>query len=238
MDREAFDRIARLLGTTGSRRAAMSALLGIAAVGVAETADAKRRGRGKRSRKRASAQALAGYRDCPLTSIGPGKNLSRCDFFDRDLRGKNFSSTNSSGATFAGANLCGVPLRSANLGNTSFASANFTRADLRGTNLSTANTTGAVFCQTRMPNGSLNNADCPAEPCCSNAECGANNVCTDAGCVCPSGSQCCASSDCQPEQCKIAACTGNQCVYTNAPDGTKCGLGFGVCGGGFCFIIG
>jgi uncharacterized protein YjbI with pentapeptide repeats len=238
MDEHAFDRMTRLFGAHRSRRGAMGTLLGVAALGAAETAGAKRRGKGRSARKRAQAEALAGYRNCPLSSIGPGKNLSGCDFFDRDLRGKNFSATNSSRSTFAGANLCGVPLRAANLGNTTFASANLTRADLRGTNLSTANTTGAVFCQTRMPNGTLNNADCPAQPCCSDAECGANTVCTDAGCVCPSGSQCCANSDCQPEQCKIAACTGNQCTYTNAPDGTKCAFGLGVCAAGHCFIIG
>lgn len=237
MDQHAFDRMARLVGTPRSRRMALAAILSLG-MGAAESIDAKRRAKRRKARGRAGAEALAGYRDCPLSTIAPGKNLSGCDFFDRDLRGKNFSSTNSSKATFAGANLCAVPLRSANLGNTSFASANLTRADLRGANFSTANTAGAVFCQTRMPNGAINNADCPAEPCCSNAECAANKVCTDAGCVCPSGSQCCANSDCQPQQCKIASCTGNQCTFTNAPDGAKCALGFGVCSAGFCFIIG
>ena len=238
MDEHSFDRMTRLFSTLHTRRGAAATLIGLAALGAAETAEARRHGKGRNSRKRVKADAQPGYRTCPVSSIGPGKNLSGCDFFDRDLRGKNFTSTNSSGSTFAGANLCGVPLRSANLGNTTFASANFTRADLRGTNLSTANLAGAVFCQTRMPNGTLNNTDCPAQPCCVDAECGANTMCTDAGCVCPSGSQCCVSDDCEPKQCQSATCAGNQCSYTNLPDGTRCGLGLGVCASGICFIIG
>ena len=108
-----------------------------------------------------------------------------------------------------GAELCGADLRGANLAKTDFVNANLTRADLRGTNLSTADLTEAVFCQTRRPNGKLDNSGCPpdGEVCCGDAECDGvchRGACLDGSClslgqVCSEfwGAECCDPAECR-----------------------------------------
>jgi hypothetical protein len=192
MDHESFDRITRRLGATGTRRATLGALVGAGLLGFAGGADARNRRR--RSRRRLSAQAQPGLRDCP--NPRPGQNLSQCDFTGQDLRGRRFAGANLSGADFEAANICGANLRGTGLHNVDLKTTNLTRADLRGTNLSTATTNAAtLFCQTIMPNGSINDEDCPVGVpgpiCCFDAECPAFNgvatVCQRARCCIPSG---------------------------------------------------
>jgi hypothetical protein len=68
-----------------------------------------------------------------------------------------------------------------------------------------------------------------------------DGICCAGECI--DGGQCCAGDDCpDPEVCKVKACTGNQCLPTDAPDGAPCDAGnpctagdtcqAGVCSGG------
>ena len=227
MDHEDFDRLIRSLGTTGTRRTMLGALLGVGLLG-ADPAQAKRQRGGKSRRLRAQAAAL---RTC--VNPGPGQNLSRCNFFDDDLRGANLRSANLSGAFLAGAELCGADLRSANLSKTDFRHANLTRADLRGTNLSTARLGYATFCETRMPNGTLNNTGCPPSGtaiCCQQSECGSS--CSRGVCDVIIGCQSC-SSDESYYKSRFDSCLagGSSCAYCaswmgcdgDIATGTSCG---------------
>jgi hypothetical protein len=208
MDYEAFDRWTRMLGVLGTRRTALGALLSVGALRPGSSR-AKSRPR-RRKTHRLETQAQSGLRDCPVP--GPGQNLSKCDFTGRDLRGANLRGANLSGADFERANLCGANLRGANLFKVDFKDANLTRADLRGTNLSTANLTGAIFCETRRPNGALDNSTClqhGSGPCCEDSQCSGsrrcrNGVCLQASCisldqVCNPfwGASCCANTTCR-----------------------------------------
>jgi hypothetical protein len=180
-----------------SRRSVLTAILtGAGIASVAEIAKARSKHQRKRN-ARVKAQVLAGLRACPKEKIGPGQNLSKCDFSGEDLRGKNLRGANLSGAVAEDANLCGADLRATNLYKTDFTFANLTRVDFRGVNLSTAKLNGALFCQTRMPNGSINNDDCPTGTtiCCFNSECPFDNLCVNGGCA--------ANADCLDGQIKL-----------------------------------
>ena len=208
MDHESFDRLARFLGKTGSRRTTLGALLGVGVAGAVAGVDAKGKkksrgskksqGRGNKKSKsnRVSAQAQPGLRDCPV--FGPGQNLSECDFKGRDMRGANISGSNASKADFEDADLCGANLARANLGKSDFKNANLTRATLKQANFSGVDSIGATFCETRMPNGQINNADCPGGGgviCCSDFECTPEEPeCINGVCDCPT--TCCIDSQC------------------------------------------
>lgn len=87
-----------------------------------------------------------------------------------DLEGANFK-----GANFEGTNLFGVDLTASNLSDANLKSANLEgaflfQADLSGADLTNANLKyadtdetkfeGAIFCNTTMPDGGINNANC------------------------------------------------------------------------------
>lgn len=71
---------------------------------------------------------------------------------------------------------------------------------------------------------------------CVSAPCTAGNcnggMCCNSACVV--GATCCQASDCPAvNACQVSvACTNNQCVYTNQPEGTSCGGSSYCCGGG------
>jgi hypothetical protein len=179
MDHEAFDRITRLFGVTGTRRTALAALLSAGLLGVTGKADAKTK---RRQKERLSAQAQPRPQRC--SDPGPGQNLSKCDFTRADLRGRSLRGANLSRAKLVGAELCGVDLRGANLDKTDFTGAHLTRVDFRGTNLSRAILTDAHFCQTTRPNGKLDHTHCPPEGddvCCGDDEC--DGVCQRGLCL-------------------------------------------------------
>jgi hypothetical protein len=205
VDQKSFDHLTRLLGGAGNRRGVFGALLGAGLLGIAGTADAASKRR-RRQKRRLRGQAQPGLRDCP--NPGPGKNLTNCDFSGQDLRGKSLRGANLSGASFASANLCGTDLRGANLQRTDFTTANLTRVDFRGTNLSTARLDLATFCQTRLPNGTLDNSGCPSdgEVCCVDAQCPPGAICQRGSClnggcinvtqICTSATPCCSNAQC------------------------------------------
>ena len=79
-----------------------------------------------------------------------GANLSGTALYRADLRDANLTGANLSGASLGNAKLDGANLSGVNLSG----------ADLWGTHLHKANYTGAKFCNTTMPDGSINNSDC------------------------------------------------------------------------------
>jgi hypothetical protein len=257
MDPRRFDRLTRLLGDAVPRRAVLAALLGAGGVaGAAGVADAGKKRRRARN-GRTKAQARPGFRDCPNPK--PGQNLSRCDFSGVDLRGKNLRGANLSGALFDDADLCGADLRGANLANVNFANANLTRVDFRATNLSTANLDNASLCQTRRPNGSIDNSGCPlgTTVCCFDAECPAQESCVHGGCAqdtgCPSGQvlrpngscavpcnddgDCAAGCSCTGERFEHPnVCMNTTLVTGECTDSSDCPLGSG-CAVDFCYPL-
>ena len=211
MDHTSFDRVTRAFADSGTRRAVMMALLGVALLPAVQPASATRK-QHRRGKKRVAAQAQPGLRDCP--NPGPGKNLSNCDFTGADLSRVNLQGTNLSGASFErailrggnlrGANLtgahleradlCAALLNGANLSKSDLALAFLQRADLRGTKPVIPSEDPPRFCQTIMPNGSVNNTNCPPNPnviCCFNEDCvpfaGIPRICDEIG-------QCCVAS--------------------------------------------
>lgn len=158
MDRAQFDRIARIVGSRQSRRAAVTALFGAALLAPNRRAGlARRKGR---------VSVAAADRCFPGTNCvpGAGRNTSRCDFsFSPVLRNKDARGANLSQSNFVGADLRGADLRGANVSGSCFISADFTGAKLG----SSVNLRGAVFCNTRMPDGTIDDSGCEgATPCC------------------------------------------------------------------------
>jgi uncharacterized protein YjbI with pentapeptide repeats len=85
-----------------------------------------------------------------------GANFQDADFTGADLFNANFTSANLSGANFTNAKLAGANLFQADLRG-----ANLTGADLSFADLEEAKLDGAIFCNTTMPDASVNNEDCP-----------------------------------------------------------------------------
>ncbi len=94
-------------------------------------------------------------------------DLSYADLTDAELQGANLSGnidrSKLSDAKLNGANLTGAHLRNANLTNAHLNGADLTRADLTGANLKTAEILGTIFCQTTMPEGTVESGDCPEQ---------------------------------------------------------------------------
>ncbi len=159
MDRDQFDTLARLVSTRQSRRGALAAVLGVLLVSPIGSAARRRRGASRVS-------AAATDRCYPGKSCvpGPGKYAPRCDFaFSTDFRNTDVRGANLSRSSFAGADLRGADFRGANLSGGCFASANLTGAKLGAS----VNLRGAIFCNTTMPDGSIDDSGCEGStPCC------------------------------------------------------------------------
>ncbi|MFN8593788.1 MAG: pentapeptide repeat-containing protein [Thermomicrobiales bacterium] len=193
MDHGSFDRLTRILGGVGSRRAALGALVAGGMAGTGREVAAKKRRSAKGS---VTAQATC---DTPES----GANLSNCDFTgadfanddlhgssmratifkDADLREADLHGSNAKGANFRGANLCKTRLYSSTL-----ASADFSGANLRGADLHSSGCTGIVFngptkfCNTVLCDGTVDDSDCAKDPlgqglCCFDSECTVPAVC-------------------------------------------------------------
>lgn len=209
MDHGSFDRIARLLASAGSRRAALGALLGAGALGVSEATAArskKKRRTGKKGKDGVSAQAV-----CAPPSNGV--NRSNCDYSGQDFSGQaihssiykntifrnadlietDLSSSNMRGANFRGANLCGADLSSSTLRDADFRGfafpgreTNLALADLHSSACGGLLTNGRTFiCGTTWCDGTIRNDDCPgglpSDLCCT--RCGVGEECINNECV-------------------------------------------------------
>ncbi|MFM9108962.1 MAG: pentapeptide repeat-containing protein [Chloroflexota bacterium] len=107
--------------------------------------------------------------------LQPGGSYAGCyygysDLSDLDVHGANFTDaqfpfTSLPGANLSGANLSYAMLGYANVNNANLSNANLSGAYLMGANMRGANLTGATltnaqFCNTIMPDGSVNNTNC------------------------------------------------------------------------------
>jgi hypothetical protein len=223
MDHEVFDRLTRVLGTLGSRRGTLGALLGAGLAGSTGVAEAAKKGKSKNRKKdrqkhRAQAPAVAAPAvEAEAVVCEPPRhsaNLSGCNYNNRDLSGADLSSSRMVGTSFRGTNLCGADLSSSQLKN----------ADFRGTAANVTNLTGAdlhssgcsgiltnnrtIFCNTIGCDGDIINPDC--DGCCSTADCTGGEICNietgqcepppclTNGLDCDTASQCCQT---QPTTC-------------------------------------
>jgi uncharacterized protein YjbI with pentapeptide repeats len=93
-----------------------------------------------------------------LTSTDGG--LTPADLSNANLTRATLSRADLTDANLDGANLTSADVSFANLSRANLTRANLTRADLFGANLTGANLTIAIFCQTEMPDGSVNNDYC------------------------------------------------------------------------------
>ena len=196
MDQRAFDRLARVLGATGSRRAALATLLGSALGGSLTAAAAKKHAhRGKGRERRIDKGRVHAQANC--ANPGPGQNLDGCFFFRQNLagvdlhgsslRGTNFAEANLAGADLHGsnargaiffkANLCGAKLHSSVLRNANFSGANLTDTDLHSSSCAGADFYGAVICRTIRCNGTIDNPNCTSCCGCDSDECCVEGTC-------------------------------------------------------------
>jgi uncharacterized protein YjbI with pentapeptide repeats len=91
-----------------------------------------------------------GVKQEDLDKLKATKTCERCFLNDADLREANLSEVILNDANLSESSLIGVDLSKSSL----------TGADLRDAILMRANLEGARFCNTTMPDGSVNNADC------------------------------------------------------------------------------
>jgi hypothetical protein len=252
MDRSHFDALARLVSRTTSRRGALAALVSASIFGhQADPLLAKRKRKGSahakvkanakaNARINARTQAAACYAGTRCTP-GKGRNASGCDFanstvffVNKDARGANVSNSN-----FTEADLRGADFRGANLSG-----ACFVGADLRGARLgASVNLGGAIFCDTTMPDGSVDDSGCGQGtsccPTCRPATCQSLGVQCGSwpdGCGgalqcgrCPLGATPACAEDGTCARCD-AVCECGACV-TFADGDTLCDAGeFGECG--------
>lgn len=185
VDEGVFDRLARQLARLQSRRATVAALLGAAAFGI--TADSlpardrrkhkrKRRSRGQTSEASVVSTCYAGTNCVP----GRGRTNAGCDFSGTSI----FVGLNARGAILSDANFTGADLLEADLRGAVLSGSCFVDADLTGAIID--NTTvrdSAIFCNTAMPDGTIDNSGCGRQ---------------DACCPCPGGACITAPGD-QPD---------------------------------------
>jgi hypothetical protein len=235
MDRNRFDALARLLATRGSRRGALSSLLGVALLGrdpgegLAKPGKRKRKahrrdgGDKKRSKQRGKQRGKARQGQAQAEAIpasccsanscipGPGNTLKKCC-----LQGQNLSGQNLKGANLGSANLSGANLSGANFSGANLSKACLVDADLRGATIDgSTNLDDAVFCRTQTDTGENNSGCTRGTACCETCPgpCPVNQRC------CPDGTcqECCNNRQCPGGQ----RCVGGSCVCNAAscPDG-------------------
>ena len=93
------------------------------------------------------------------------KECVKCDLTEAYLSGADLVFTNLSGANLAGADLSEANLFYTNLSAADLSETNLSGAELNEVNLSAADLVGAnltetKFCETKMPNGIMDNSGC------------------------------------------------------------------------------
>jgi hypothetical protein len=182
MDGGRFDTLTRQLS---SRRVAIGGLL--AGLLVPLEASARKQGKGRtknKKRNRAQAQQEPCWRSGACI-VSKGSNVSQCDLAGYTApEGLDCTRCNLSRANLSGADLTGVNFTRANLSGACLVDADFSGA----TFTNATNLYGAIFCNTTMPDGSVNNSGCTAgTACCSTCTeetCGHGRMCTASGCTC------------------------------------------------------
>ena len=83
------------------------------------------------------------------------KKCVKCDLTEAYLSGADLGFTNLSGANLSGASLISTNLSGADLSGADLNEVNLSAANLKGANL-----TETKMCETKMPNGTINNSGC------------------------------------------------------------------------------
>jgi hypothetical protein len=232
MERETFDQFARLIGTAGTRRtalrlAATAALLGGAAAfdGVAA------KGRKKRGKVRSEAASPPCIGDnlpliclipggtgcgqpngnCANKKIGPGVNLTNCNFItDKDIVETNFSGANLTGTCWFADELVNHPnFRGANLTNACFFETVLSFSDFRGANL-----TGATFCKANLAGADFRGSNLTAEQLAHAQRFACDTILPNGkpAVQCAKGQTCSEFSDCTCTQDSDCTVTGIECI--------------------------
>ena len=210
MDRSQFDALSRLVSAKRSRRGALAAIVGAVVLRhdpASVLAKGKSKGRGRVS-ARAKTKAAAATTPCfpggTSCTPGKGKNNSGCDFassslfIDRDVRGSNLSNTN-----FTDADAWGADFRGANLSGACFVNATLFGAKLG----SSVNLHKSIFCNTVMPDGSVDNSGCDqGTACCPTAPPPLGGTCRGLFKTCSVFAHCCEGLSCTPSLGIIPAC--------------------------------
>jgi hypothetical protein len=230
MDLNRFDALSRSVATLGSRRSLVRLLAAVPIVGgllasldaedtVAKTRQHHQPHRKHGKNKRRNKKRNKKHACYPGTSCSPGagQDTSGCDFsrstlfVDRDVRDADLSNSSFFAADLRGADFRGASLRGGC----------FLAADLRGATIdASVNLQDAIFCETVMPDGSVNSSGCDqATGCCSDCPggvCGGWDGCTPIENICTVfwGRPCCPNSDCEkltpskfsPTTCQSASC--------------------------------
>jgi uncharacterized protein YjbI with pentapeptide repeats len=144
MDQQSFDRLARAMGSIGSRRAALGALLGAGLAGTIAGTEAAKKDRNKNRRNgkkgRGKSQVSAQAADC--LSPGPSSNMNGCNFEGENFSGQDLSSSSMVGTIFRNAELVGTDLSSSNMRGANFRGADLECADLSSSVLRNADFRG------------------------------------------------------------------------------------------------
>lgn len=222
MDEARFDRLARGIAGRTTRRAVVALLVGGLLLPVTAATRAKdrhrprknrstRQGKNKSGERHAAAQTEPCWRAAACLP-SKGSNVSRCDLSGSTaLQGLDCTGCNLSRANLSGVNAQGAKFAKANLSGACLVNADFTGA----TFANTTNLFNAIFCNTRMPDGSLNNSGCASGTAC----CG----------TCPAGQTYC-NGECINTQTDPANCgtCDNDCTGGNACNTAVCNQG--ACG--------
>jgi len=212
MEREAFDRFARLIGSAGTRRDAVrlvatAALLGGAATLQGAAAKShKKRGKVRAQQTSEVCPGPATLRDCSKVKLGPGANLSNCDLIDRDFINFNVRAANLSGTSFFLSSFGGPQspnFRGVNASNVCFGQASLDFADFRGANLR-----GADFCGADVRGANFLGSNITAEQLACVAGIGCDTILPNGkpAVPCTGGQICCGAVCCNPENCEQNTC--------------------------------
>jgi uncharacterized protein YjbI with pentapeptide repeats len=246
MERHTFDYLTRLFATTRDRRSTLRLAATAALLGGAATLD----GVAAKSRKRGKVRGQAAVHcvstichpgiGCPGTTLGPGTNLSRCEFIGQSFPNVNLRGANIAQAVFLGSSFFNQPsFRSVNATGTCFASATIDAADFRGANLNGAdffdadvrnadfrgaNVSGAVFFTANLNGSNFQGSNITAE----------QLACANVGCttILPNGKPavtCAAGQSCDTD---FGLCTCEQdsdCTVTGPNCTPSCLNGLCIC---------
>ncbi|HET7034730.1 MAG TPA: pentapeptide repeat-containing protein [Thermomicrobiaceae bacterium] len=249
MDRDQFDRLSRLVAASGTRRAALRALVVGAAAGVVtvatsgEDAQAGHKHRKSKGRKRTARaeqeQPLCPSRcnrNCSDVPLHGGVDLSKCDLNERDLDGVDLSGSQLTNTCFGGSSLRDARFRGVSANKACFCGADLTGADFRGSNVTQAQLDCAnLACNTILPNGKRAVTCDPGERCCDGvcANTGSDpNNCGACGVQC-GVCQFCNFGTCETLEDFKFDCNGDPLRIT---EGRACTAGpnTGICDGGLC----
>jgi len=233
MERETFDRFARLIGSAGTRRDAVRLVATAALLGGATTLQgAAAKGHKKRGKVRAQQEQeiplVCQFRPasgcsqpaepdrCLGTHFRPGANLTKCNLTDPSgFRSNVFlNSANLTATCWFAMDLFGPPsFRGANLTNACFGEASLVFADFRG-----ANVKGASFCGADLRGANFLGSNLTAKQL---SECDTTTVGCDTilpngkpAVPCTGGQICCGAVCCDPENCDQGSQT---CLEPPAP---------------------